>query len=311
MLSTAADIPAQTGKVFIITGANGGLGLQTALALATKGARVVMACRDLAKAAAAEQVIRAASPDAHLDIVGLDLGDLESVRRASDTIARSCERIDVLCNNAGVMAIPRRQTASGFEMQFGTNHLGHFALTGLLLERLLATPGARVVTLSSLMHSYGRMRFDDLQGEKRYHKWTAYQQSKLANLLFTFELARRLERAGRSLLSVAAHPGYAATDLQAVGPKMSGSRLMGTLSALGNRLIAQSAAMGALPTLYAATAADVRSGDYFGPGGFRQLSGPPRKVGCHRRARSEDDARRLWEISEALTGVRYSALRAP
>jgi NAD(P)-dependent dehydrogenase (short-subunit alcohol dehydrogenase family) len=304
---TAADIPSQVGKTFVITGANGGLGFEATRALAKKGARIVMACRNLEKAEAAQARVVAETPHARLDVVALDLGDLASVRRAATEIATKCDRMDVLCNNAGVMAIPRRVTPSGFETHFATNHLGHFALTGLLLPKLLATTGARVVTVSSLMHQYGRMRFDDLQRERRYEKWTAYAQSKLANLLFAFELARLLERAGHPVLSVAAHPGYAATDLQGVGPNMTGSRLMKTLTTLGNRVIAQSAEMGGLPTLYAMTAPGVRSGEYFGPDGFRQLRGHPRRVGCHRRARNEEDARRLWDVSERLTGVSYAS----
>jgi NAD(P)-dependent dehydrogenase (short-subunit alcohol dehydrogenase family) len=306
---TADDIPPQAGRTIVVTGANGGLGFETALALARKQARVIMACRNTEKAAEAADTILRQIPDARLDVVALDLGDLASVRRAAAGIGAMSDRLDVLVNNAGVMAIPRRTTADGFEMQLGTNHLGHFALTGLLLPKLLETPEARVVTVSSLMHQYGKIRFDDLQGERRYEKWAAYQQSKLANLLFLFELARRCERAGLGLVSTGAHPGYAATGLQAVGPEMSGNPFMKMITDIGNVLIAQSAQMGALPILYAATAPDVRSGEYFGPNGFRQMRGHPRRVGCHRRARSEADAARLWDVSVELTGVRYDALR--
>lgn len=305
---TSADIPDLSGKTFVITGANSGLGLQTALAIARKRGHVVMACRNVEKAERAAELVREQAPGAAPYVVPLDLGDLDSVRRAATEIEHRYARIDVLCNNAGVMAIPRRETASGFEVQFGTNHLGHFALTGLLLERLLGTPGARVVNVSSLMHRYGKMRFDDLHGQRSYEKWSAYAQSKLANLLFTFELARRLSSRGRSLMSVATHPGYAATELQGVGPEMSGSRLMKLLTDFGNIVMAQSSEMGALPTLYAATAPAVASGDYYGPNGFRQLRGYPRKVGCHPRARSEADARTLWNASVDATGVTYAAL---
>jgi hypothetical protein len=206
------------------------------------------------------------------------------------------------------MALPYRKTADGFEMQFGTNHLGHFALTGLLLDRLLATPGARVVTVSSGAHRMGNIRFDDLQWERGYGKWRAYGQSKLANLLFTYELQRRLDAQSAPLIAVACHPGYAATNLQFAGPRMEGASFMESLSALSNDYFAQNAAMGALPTLYAATAADVRGGDYIGPDGFAELWGHPRKVQSNRRAHDRDLARRLWEISESLTGVRYEAL---
>jgi hypothetical protein len=213
--------------------------------------------------------------------------------------------LHVLCNNAGVMAIPHRKTADGFEMQLGTNHLGHFALTGLLLDRLLATPGARVVSVSSNAHKFGAMRWDDLQWERRYRKWFAYSQSKLANLLFAFELQRRLAAQGAGLISVGCHPGYAATNLQAAGPRMQGSSLGEGIMELANRLFAQSAAMGALPTLYAATAPDVKGGDYIGPDGLGEQWGYPKKVPSNARSRDADAQRRLWEISEQLTGVRY------
>jgi hypothetical protein len=191
-------------------------------------------------------------------------------------------------------------------MQFGTNHLGHFALTGLLIDKLLAAERARVVTVSSSAHRIGRIRFDDLQWERSYQKWSAYGQSKLANLLFTFELQRKFEAASRNLLSVACHPGYAATNLQAAGPRMEGSSFQESLMELGNRLFSQSAAKGALPTLYAAAAPDVRGGDYIGPDGIAEMWGYPRKVGCSAAARDRLDAARLWETSERLTGVHYA-----
>jgi NAD(P)-dependent dehydrogenase (short-subunit alcohol dehydrogenase family) len=217
-------------------------------------------------------------------------------------------QLDVLCNNAGVMALPYRKTADGFEMQFGTNHLGHFALTGLLIERLLATPQSRVVNVSSTAHRIGQMNFDDLNGEKSYGKWRAYGQSKLANLLFTYELQRRLEAAKAGTIAVACHPGYAATNLQAAGARMEGSSLMESIMDLGNRLFSQSAAMGALPTVYAATAPAVRGGDYVGPDGFMENWGSPKKVQSNARSHERSDAARLWEISEKLTGVRFAAL---
>jgi NAD(P)-dependent dehydrogenase (short-subunit alcohol dehydrogenase family) len=212
----------------------------------------------------------------------------------------------VLVNNAGVMAIPRRETVDGFEMQIGTNHLGHFALTGLLLESLLARPGARVVCVSSVVARIGRIRFDDLQSTRYYSKRIAYAQSKLANQLFTLELDRRAS--DRGIIATAAHPGYASTNLQGVGPKMSGSRIKGTLADVENLVFAQSAAMGALPILYAATAPGVEGGEYFGPDGMFAMRGYPERESFVRAAKDPDAARRLWEISEDLTGVRFEAL---
>jgi hypothetical protein len=306
---TADDIPSQTGKTFIITGANSGIGYEAALQLAGKEARVVLACRDQAKGQSALDAIRAAHPSASLAVMELDLAELKSIRRCADAARAAYPALHGLVNNAGVMAIPYRKTADGFEMQFGTNHLGHFALTGMLLELLLATPGARVVSVSSNAHKFGAMRWDDLQRQRSYGKWLAYAQSKLANLLFAFELQRRLAAAGAGAISVACHPGYAATNLQAAGPRMQGSTIAETVMEVANRLFAQSAAMGALPTLYAATAADVQGGDYIGPDRFGEQWGYPHKVQSNARARDLEAQRRLWEISERLTGVHYEALQ--
>ncbi len=303
---TANDIPDQSGRVAIVTGANSGLGSETALALAAKGAHVVLACRDASRAQAALDRIRAAAPQASVEVMPLDLASLASIRAFAEAFAARQPRLDLLCNNAGVMAIPRRNTADGFEMQLGTNHLGHFAVTGLLLPRLLDTPRSRVVSVSSSMHRPGMIHFDDLQLERGYAKWKAYAQSKLANLLFTFELDRRLRKAGASTISVAAHPGYAATNLQTVGAKMEGARLFEQIYELGNRLFAQSAAMGALPTLYGATAPAVQGGDYFGPDTFFEMWGHPTRVGSNARSKDTADAARLWEVSERLTGVHFA-----
>ncbi|MCC6640258.1 MAG: SDR family oxidoreductase [Deltaproteobacteria bacterium] len=302
---TAADLPDLSGRVFVVTGGNSGIGLETARELARKGGHVVIGCRDEARAVHAMGEIRASAPHAAVESLPLDLADLASVRTFAETLGKRHARLDVLCNNAGVMALPYRKTTDGFEMQIGTNHLGHFALTGLLLRLLLATPGARVVTIASGAHRYGRICFDDLQSERRYGKWRAYAQSKLANLLFGFELARRMDAARADLVSVAAHPGYAATNLPSAGPRMSGSWLGERAVALGNRLLAQSPAMGALPSLYAIAAPDVRSGEYYGPDGLREMRGHPRRVAAARRARDPETAERLWQISEALTGVRW------
>lgn len=302
---TAEDMPAQAGKTIVVTGANSGIGYEAVRHLARKGAHIVLACRDQRKGDQAVEQLRASQPSASLALMELDLASLTSVRRFADALRAACPALHVLVNNAGVMAIPYRKTADGFEMQLGTNHLGHFALTGLLLDRLQAAAGARVVTVSSNAHKFGWMRWDDPQWERGYRKWQAYGQSKLANLLFTFELQRRLTAAGTRTVAVACHPGYAATNLQAAGPRLEGSSLMESIMELGNRLFAQDAAMGALPTLYAATAPDVRGGDYIGPDRFGEQWGHPTKVQANARARDPEAQRRLWELSEQLTDVRF------
>jgi NAD(P)-dependent dehydrogenase (short-subunit alcohol dehydrogenase family) len=305
---TADDMPDLSGKTIVVTGGNSGIGYEAAKQLARKGAHVVLACRDMEKARAAIASITAEHRGASLEAMSLDLASLSSVRSFAGAYIARHRALDVLCNNAGVMALPYRKTADGFEMQFGTNHLGHFALTGLFLELLLATSAARVVNVSSGAHRMGRIRFDDLQWERGYRKWAAYGQSKLANLLFTYELQRKLTAAGASQISVACHPGYAATNLQVAGPRMAGAPFMESLSRLANRFAAQSAAMGALPTLYAATASDIRGGDYIGPNGLGEMWGYPKKVQSNKRSRDTAAATKLWEVSEQLTGVRYTAL---
>lgn len=303
---TADDMADLSGKTIVVTGGNSGIGYEAALEFARKRADVIIACRDLGKARTAAAQISASSPGARVEVMELDLSNLASVRSFSDAFHRGRPALHVLCNNAGVMAIPYRQTVDGFEMQFGTNHLGHFALTGLLLDRLLATDGARVVNVSSGAHRMGKIRFDDLQWHNGYRKWMAYGQSKLANLLFTFELQRRADAAGAKLVSVACHPGYAATNLQAAGPRMQGSTMLESLFSLGNSMFAQSAAMGALPTEYAAVAPDVHGGDYIGPDGIGEMWGHPVKVGCSAAARDTAAGARLWEMSEQLTKVHYA-----
>jgi hypothetical protein len=305
---TSADMPDLSGQTFVVTGGNSGIGHEAALQFAGKGATTILACRDVARAGEAVARIKATFSTAAVEAMQLDLASLASVRSFAEAFLRRYGSLHVLCNNAGVMALPYCMTADGFEMQFGTNHLGHFALTGLLLERLLATPGSRVVNVSSTAHRFGVMHFDDLQGQKRYRKWHAYGQSKLANLLFTYELQARLKRAGAGTISVACHPGYAATNLQPASARMTGSRLIEAITDLGSRLLAQSAAMGSLPTQYAATAPDVRGGDYIGPDGFLENTGYPKKTTSNARSHDRTAAEKLWKVSVELTGVGFEAL---
>ncbi|MDQ2760575.1 MAG: oxidoreductase [Actinomycetota bacterium] len=299
---TTEDIPDQTGRVAIVTGANSGLGLVTARELARAGAEVVIACRSVDKGTHAAAQISAVLPAAKLLVRRLDLADLASVRAFAARVAGERPQIDLLVNNAGVMAPPRRSTKEGFESQLATNHLGHFALTGLLLGSLFGAPQPRVVTLSSAAHRMGTINFNDLQSEHGYNNWRAYGQSKLANLMFCFELGRRASAGATALRSVAAHPGYAATNLQFAGPSAWYER---ALMVLANKTVAQSAAMGALPSLYAATEPDLPGGSFIGPGGPREIRGYPRIVTAAPKAYDEDAWRRLWSASEELTGVRY------
>jgi NAD(P)-dependent dehydrogenase (short-subunit alcohol dehydrogenase family) len=293
---TEADIGDLSGKVAVVTGANSGIGYETARALAEKGADVVMACRNLQKGNEAAEQIRALDPRGSVEVMQLDLADLDSVREFAEAFKAQHDRLDLLINNAGIMMTPYGKTAQGFEQQFGVNHLGHFALTGLLFERIKETPGSRVVTVSSTYHRLGKIDFDDLHcEEKAYGRQTAYGQSKLANLLFTYELQRKMDRAGLDMVAVAAHPGWSETNLQ---------RHAGLFDFM-NRFVAQEAAMGALPTLYAATAPDVRGGDYYGPDGFMERAGHPKKVSSNGRSQDEEVAERLWQVSQDLTGVTY------
>jgi hypothetical protein len=304
---TVNHIPDQQGKRVIITGANSGIGFEAARALAKKGAQVILAVRSRDKGLSAADRIRREHAQAAVEVMTLDLADLVSVRRFADDFRQQHHALplSLLINNAGVMALPYRQTVAGFEMQFATNHLGHFALTGLLLPAMRAAPGARVVTVSSNLHRDADIHFDNLDGKKGYEPWAAYGQSKLANLLFAYELQRRFDAAGVDAISVGCHPGWAATNLQYAGPRMEGSRVKVVLAALLNRLLAQDAAMGALPTLYAATAADVKGCDYVGPTSLFGSRGYPAKVRSSERSYDAALARQLWEVSEDLTGVRH------
>ena len=301
---TAERIPDQSGRLAIVTGANSGIGLEAAKQLARHGAEVVIAVRNAQKGEAALAEIRAFAPGATVSQSALDLADLDSVRAFAARVREQHEQVDLLINNAGVMAPPKRLAAGPFELQLATNHLGHFALTGLLLDRVEPTAG-RVVTVSSAMHRLGRIDFDDLQSERRYSRWRAYGQSKLANLLFTFELDRRLRAAGSAIRATAAHPGYASTHLQTAVAGGVEQKVMPIV----NRLFAQDAAGGALPTLYAAVA-DVPGGSFAGPSRFAEQRGNPKLVKARATAHDEQVARRLWEVSEQLTGVSY-AFAAP
>ncbi|MCC4317839.1 oxidoreductase [Streptomyces malaysiensis] len=304
---TASDIPDQTGRTAVVTGANSGLGLITARELARRGAQVVLACRSETRGAEAAERIQAQAPGAYVRVAPLDLADLTSIRAFA--AGHKGDRLDLLINNAGVMALPYGRTADGFETQFGINHLGHFALTGLLLPKLLAAgPGARVVTVSSFMHLLGTVDPRDLNMERKYRRWAAYARSKSANLLFTHELAHRLRATGAHLVAAAAHPGYAATNLMSVAPKMEGHRAKQRFMEIGNRYFAQSPEQGALPTLYAATGPDVRQDDFFGPPLQGLWHGSPGRSARAKWTLSDTAGRGLWAASERLTGVRYEAL---
>lgn len=306
---TAQDMPDQAGRVILITGANSGLGFETTRAFARKNATVVMACRNLQKAQSAHDAVIAETPNARLDLMELNLADLESVKAFADAFRAKYNRLDILYNNAGVMALPYSKTVQGFEMQFGTNHLGHFALTGHLLDMILATDNSRVVTVTSNAHVFGRMNFDDINHERNYERWQAYGQAKLANALFAEELARRLKAIGSNTKSLAAHPGLAQTQLQVNMADNTGTRFDRIFSTLGMDIMSQSQEMGALPQLYAGTMPDANNGDYYAPT-IAGIRGWPQKRKLAKHAYDETSARRLWEVSEEMTGIRYEALQS-
>lgn len=302
------DMPDQSGKVVIVTGANSGLGYESSLALGRKGAKVIMACRNTSKGEAARDALLEEAPEADLELMTLDLSSLDSVQAFAEAYQANHEQLDLLINNAGVMAPPYQTTADGFEMQIGTNHLGHFALTGRLLDLLLKTSGSRVVNVTSAAQYFGNINFKDLQSEKSYSRYKAYGQSKLANVLFTLELQRRLEAAGQETISVMAHPGYSNTNLQGTAAEGSQSPVEGFFySKLGSG-VAQPSAQGALPQLYAATMPTVKGGDHYGPDGFMELRGYPKRLPPAKSGRNPETAERLWIVSEQLTGVTYEAL---
>ena len=290
------NIPEQTGKVAIVTGSNSGTGFEAAKALARKGATVIMACRNLEKTKKARSEILSEYPEATLDIMILDLSELSSVKKFAEEFDKKYQKLDLLINNAGVMMLPKKETTvDGFEKQLGTNHFGHFALTGLLLDKLLATENSRVVNMSSGAHAFGKMDFEDLNWEKSYNKAWAYGRSKLANLLFTYELNRKLEATGKTVISTAAHPGWTATNLQ---------RHTGGLKFLNN-FVAMKPPKGTLSILRAATDPEAKGGDYYGPTKLMGMRGYPEIVKSNKRSHNLEDAKKLWEISEELTGIKF------
>lgn len=292
----SGDIPDQKGRVVIVTGSSSGIGYETARVLANKNATVVIAVRNLQKGNAALDKIKAGYQNADVRVMELDLADLESIRNFAAEFKSNFSRLDLLINNGGVMMPPYSKTADGFELQFGTNHLGHFALTGLLLDLIEKTHDSRIVNVSSGSHTYGELDFDDLNWENRsYKKMKAYGDSKIANLYFTFELQRRFENRNMNVIASAAHPGWTATELQ---------RHVGIFDFL-NRFLAQGIEMGALPTLYAAIALDVKGGDYYGPSGWREMKGYPKKVESNELSHSREIAAKLWDLSEKLTGIKF------
>ncbi|GIG00822.1 SDR family NAD(P)-dependent oxidoreductase [Catellatospora citrea] len=297
---TAADVPDQTGRVAVITGANTGIGFEAAKVLAARGATVVLACRNPDRAGDALTRLTASAPGARVEFLRLDLSSLASIREAAAELRGRHAEIDLLVNNAGVMWTPRSTTADGFELQFGTNHLGHFAFTGLVLDRLLPVVGSRVVTISSMGHRTGQLDFDDLQSERSYGRHRAYAASKLANLMFTYELQHRLETAAAHTAALAAHPGGAGTELMRNSPP-----LIRFLNPVFGPLVTQSAERGALPTLRAATDPFARGAEYYGPDGLGEVKGFPKRVGSTARSHDKLAQRRLWQESLQLTGVTF------
>jgi len=310
---SAADVGDLTGRVALVTGANSGIGYEVAHTLADHGAHVILGCRSQERARRARDKMESQLERSSLELLELDLADLASVHQAAGAVLTGHARLDLLVNNAGVMGTPYRQTPDGLELQMATNHFGHFALTGLLLNRLVTTERSRVVAVSSNMHRFGRLHLDDVVGTRPHNTWITYSTSKLANLLFVAELSRRLEGAGLATLAVAAHPGWTRSNLAASGVALGNSRVRRRLGRAAGTTLGQSTAAGALPVLCAATASSIRSGQYIGPAGPLELYGPPRVVRPSKRARDRALAAGLWAASEELTGVRYAigAIGAP
>lgn len=302
---TQEEMPSLHGKVAVVTGANSGLGFECSKALAAKGATVVMTARNLQKGENARQALLQEQPAAAVDLMGLDLGDLSSVRSFALAFKQKYEFLDILLNNAGVMAIPRQETPDGFEMQIGVNHLGHFALTGLLLDLIVKRPKARIHTVSSSAHYMGAIHFEDLMGRKKYSRWAAYGQSKLANVFFTFELQKRLRAARRDTLANVSHPGLVIGNLQTNSVQQSEARLEALLYRVLQPLLAQDIRMGVLPILYGATAPEAKGGVFYGPHKFN-LRGYPAEQKTNNAASDDAALRRFWELSEQLTGVKFN-----
>ncbi len=302
---TEDNIPDLEGKTAIVTGANSGLGFEGVKMLAENNARVVMACRSIERGKEAKEKIESELEDADLEVKKLDLASLESVNKFAEEFKANNDELDILCNNAGVMAIPREETEDGFEKQFGVNHLGHFSLTAKLMSALKEADNPRVVNQSSGIHTRGELNFDDLMHEESYEPMQVYGDSKLANILFTYELDRKIKENGLEMKSIAVHPGYAATNLQTRGPEKEGSTVKKYFMKAMNKVVAQSAEKGALPMIYAATSEKAKSGDYIGPGGFQNMRGYPEKQESSDRSYNEDTAEKLWAVSEELTGIDF------
>ncbi len=305
---TAKEIPDLTGKVVVVTGANSGLGFESTKRLAGNGATVVMAGRDLEKGDKARSDILKDEPGASLDLMKLDVGSLDSVHEFAAAFKAKYDRLDILLNNAGVMAIPRQETADGFEMQLGVNHLGHFALTGLLLDIITNTPGARIHNVTSTANFMGSINFDDLMGEQTYSRWGAYGQSKLANVYFTFELHKRLTAAGFDTMANVSHPGLVIGNLQANSVQQSGTWIEGWMYRFSRLFLARDISLGVQPMLYAMTAADARGGVLYGPRYIHHL-GPVAETRANKSAYDADALQRFWEVSEALTGVKFDFMQ--
>lgn len=298
------DIGEYEDEIAVITGANSGLGFSATKILAENGAKVIMACRILDKAKEAKQEIIEELDDPDLEVMELDLSSLKSVESFAGKFREEYDSLDILCNNAGLMALPRRETEEGFEMQLGVNHLGHFALTSHLIDMIIDSNG-RVVNQSSMAHEDAEIDFDDLMGEENYSKWGAYGQSKLANLLFTYELDRRLKEKDIEVESVGCHPGVSDTNLFKIGPKMEHSKLKLYLGKIFSKVLGQSPDKGCLPMVYAATSEEIEGGEYIGPDGFKQMRGYPEKQESSEASHNEEDAKKLWERSEELTNVKF------
>lgn len=300
------DIGDQTGKTFLITGANSGLGFSASRGLASHGATVIMTSRNLEKGNKAADEIKEKFPNAKLEVMQLDLASFKSIKEFANSFKSKYNQLNGLLNNAGIMQPPFRKTEDGLELQMGTNHFGHYLLTGLLLGVIKATPGSRVISQSSVVHESTKgINFDDINNEKKYNRTEVYAQSKLANLLFVFELNRKFTEHNIDAIALGVHPGYSATNLQSTGPSLGGASIFSRMYKISNFLIAQNVEKGALPLVYAAVAPDVKGGDYIGPTGMRRMRGYPRRLKAKKTAYDEEAAKKLWVISEEKTGFKY------